>query len=41
MENLIYEFITENFGLNGWDYFTSLTKEEKNNYLKEIGFYNN
>jgi hypothetical protein len=40
MENQIYEFITENLGLNGWDHYTSLPLEEQKTLLEELGFEN-
>ena len=38
MENQIYEFITENLGLNGWDNYTSLSPKEQKIFLEELGF---
>jgi hypothetical protein len=40
MENQIYELITENLGINGWDYYISLSLEEQKTLLGELGFEN-
>jgi hypothetical protein len=40
MENQIYELITENLGINGWDYYTSLSLEEQKTLLGGLGFEN-
>ncbi len=37
-DDLVYDFIVENYGLNGWDYFCSKNEEEKEEWLMEIGY---
>jgi hypothetical protein len=41
MEDKIYDFVIENYGLSGWDGYIEMDDWEKEDWLKEIGFYDN
>lgn len=37
-DDLVYDFIVENYGLNGWDLFCSMNEGEREEWLVEIGY---
>jgi|TARA_R110000824_G_scaffold143472_2_gene311167 hypothetical protein len=34
MENKIYDYIIENYGINGWDYYKGADEDEKKEMLE-------